>query len=194
MNEPHDPAGAQLQVTPAPAESAVTIAVTDAVPETGSVAGGSCEMVTLIEVTGAVIATVACTFFVESETEVAIKTTCPPDGTVPGATYVVGEPLIVAAGLNEPQEPAGVQLQFTPLLALSFVTVAEMPTLLPAIIVPGGAAWKVTEIGCGPVPPPPPPLLLPPPPPHALRKARLRMKRGASFLFIRSPFKETEIR
>jgi hypothetical protein len=190
LNEPHDPEGVQLQVTPAAAESAVTIAVTGAVPETGSVAGGSCEIVTLIDVTAALIWTVFCAVFVESVTEAAVMTTCPPDGTVPGATYVVLAPLAVEVGVNVPHAPAGVQLQLTPALALSFVTVADTPTLSPTVIAWGGRAEKFTEIGWVPVPPP---VLLPPPPPQAFSKVRLKTKRGTSFLFIRSPFKKTEI-
>jgi hypothetical protein len=91
-------------------------------------------------------------------------------------------PLAVEVGVNVPHAPVGVQVQFTPALALSFVTVADTPTLSPTVIDWGGRAEKFTEIGWGPVPPP---VLLPPPPPQALSKVRLRMKRGASFLFMR---------
>ena len=115
----------------------------------------------------------------------------PPDGTVLGAVYVVGLALGVEVGLNVPHVPVGVQVQFTPAFLLSFVTVTDTPTLLPVIIDEGGNATKVTDIGWGPVPPPPAVLLLPPP--QALRKVRLKTKRGTSFLFIRSPFKKTEI-
>jgi hypothetical protein len=113
----------------------------------------------------------------------------PPLGTAPGARYVVLAPLAVEVGVNVPHAPVGVQLQFTPALALSFVTVADTPTLSPTVIDWGGRAEKFTEIGWGAVPPPPP-VLFPPPPPQALRKVRLRMKRGARFLFIRSPPEE----
>ena len=62
-----------------------------------------------------------------SVTEVAIKTTLLGVGTVLGAVYVVFAPLRVEVGLNVPQEFAGVQLQVTPALALSFVTFADTP-------------------------------------------------------------------
>ena len=126
-----------------------------------------------------------------SVTDVAVRVTVPPDGTVLGAVYVVGLPLGVEVGLNVPHVPIGVQVQFTPAFLLSFVTVADTPTLLPVIIDEGGNSAKVKDIGWGPVPPPP--LVLLPPPPQALRKVRLKTKRGTSFLFIRSPFKKTEI-
>lgn len=48
LNVPHDPAGEQLQVTPAFAVSFVTVAATIADPETDNAAGGACEMETEI--------------------------------------------------------------------------------------------------------------------------------------------------
>jgi hypothetical protein len=68
------------------------------------------------------------------------------------------------------------------------MTVTETPALSPVVIDDGGNNRKVTDIDCEPVPPPP--LLLLPPPPQASRKVRLKMKRGTSFLFIRSPFED----
>jgi hypothetical protein len=40
-------------------------------------------------------------------------------------------PLAVCAGLKEPQDPAGAQLQSTPPFALSFETVAEIMAVRP---------------------------------------------------------------
>ena len=182
----------QLQFTPALAESLVTVAaicavLTWVVVETDIVAGGVGVVeidTTMAGCVGAVMVTGAWAFFVESVTEVATIMTLPPLGTAPGATYIVLAPLAVEVGVNVPHAPVGVQVQFTPALALSFVTVADTPTLSPTVIDWGGRAEKFTEIDWGPVPPPPP-ALLPPPPPQALSKVRLRMKRGASFLFIR---------
>jgi hypothetical protein len=48
LNEPHEPLGAQLQVTPALAESLLTVAVTEAVPFTVMLVGGAPLMETLI--------------------------------------------------------------------------------------------------------------------------------------------------
>ena len=48
LNVPHDPAGEQLQVTPAFAVSFVTVAATVAVPDSGIVAGGGVVIETLI--------------------------------------------------------------------------------------------------------------------------------------------------
>lgn len=60
-------------------------------------------------------------------------------------------PLAVCTGLNVPQAPVGPQLQLTPLLAESFVTVAAMTAVAPVFNDPGGAVDSVTEIAVGDV-------------------------------------------
>ena len=52
-------------------------------------------------------------------------------------------------GLNEPQDPAGAQLQLT---AELFDTVADTFVVPPKVIVAGGAFEKDTEVGCEPPP------------------------------------------
>jgi hypothetical protein len=110
--------------------------------------------------------------------------TVPLAGAVAGAVYVVATPLLVEDGLNEPQEPEGVQLQFTPAAAESLATFAVIIAVPPAARAVGGdPAAKVTTIaggGGGVLPPPPPP-------PQAQRNVRARMNRGASFQRILSP-------
>lgn len=76
-----------------------------------------------------------------------MRVTLPPEGTALDVVYVVAVPLLVEVGLNVPQPPAGVQLQVTPALALSFVTVADIPTLSPTVMVVGGRAIKFTMTG-----------------------------------------------
>jgi hypothetical protein len=75
--------------------------------------------------------------------------TCPPAGTAAGAEYVVLEPLDVEAGLNDPQLPAGMQLQVTPAFAESFVTVAATLAVPPTAIDEGGMVDMVTAIEGG---------------------------------------------
>lgn len=148
LDEPHDGVGVQPQFTPALAVSFVTVAAAVVVPEIATVAAGAVEMETeMAGGGGAVIVTCAVAFFVVSVTDVAVSVTVPPVGTALGAVYTVLLPLGVEVGLKVPHALAGVQLQFTPALALSFVTVTDTPTLLPAAIVEGGAAKKFTEIG-----------------------------------------------
>jgi len=55
----------------------------------------------------------------------------------------------VDVGLNEPQDPAGAQLQLT---AELFDTVADTFVVPPKVIVAGGACEKDTEVGCKPAP------------------------------------------
>jgi hypothetical protein len=86
LNDPHEPAGAQRQVTPA---VSFVVAATVVVPETCRVAAGGVEMATEIVTAGALMATEVWAFFVVSVTEVAIRVTLPPLGTELGATYVV---------------------------------------------------------------------------------------------------------
>jgi len=71
-----------------------------------------------------VIMTDALALFALSVMELAMMTTCPPAGAAVGAVYVVLAPLAVETGLKEPQVELGVQLQFTPALAVSLDTVA----------------------------------------------------------------------
>jgi hypothetical protein len=53
--------------------------------------------------------------------------------------------------LKEPQALAGAQLQLTPGLAESFVTVAAMTAVAPVFNDAGGAVDKLTEIAAGAV-------------------------------------------
>jgi hypothetical protein len=82
LNEPQVLAGAQLQVTPAFAESLPTVAAIGAVAPIFSEAGGGVLRDTE---TGAPIDTVALTLFVGSWVDVAVMVTCPFCGTVAGA-------------------------------------------------------------------------------------------------------------
>jgi hypothetical protein len=60
---------------------------------------------------------------------------------------MVAVPLGVVMGLNEPQEPAGVQLQVTPAFFESPVTVAVTGTAgPPGTNIPGGAWLMLTSI------------------------------------------------
>ena len=74
----------------------------------------------------------ALALFVLSVMELAMMTTCPPAGADDGAVYVVLAPLAVETGLKEPQVALGVQLQFTPALAVSLDTVAATLAVPPA--------------------------------------------------------------
>jgi hypothetical protein len=132
LNEPHvfgGVVGVQLQVTPALAGSFDAVAATVVVPEIAIVAGGGVVIKTEIAGGGGVVMVIGEleALLVLSVTEVAVKTTLLGVGTVLGAVYVVFAPLAVEVGLNVPQEFAGVQLQVTPALALSFVTFADTP-------------------------------------------------------------------
>ena len=66
-----------------------------------------------LTVTG-MIAMIALTDLVGSSTEVAVTVIEPLEGIAAGAVKIVGLALAVCDGLNEPQDPAGAQLQFTP--------------------------------------------------------------------------------
>jgi hypothetical protein len=77
---------------------------------------------------------------------VAVITTFP---ATLGAVYVEFAPLTVCAGLNDPQDPAGVQLQSTPELELSLETVAAIDAVPPAFMVVGGTAARDTETAAG---------------------------------------------
>ena len=98
------------------------------------------------------IRTEALALFVGSLTEVAVMVRLPPDGAMAGAVKVVMAPLAVEVGLKLPQADAGVQLQFTPPLALSLLTVAATFAVPPAARNAGGIEDSATEIGCGPGP------------------------------------------
>jgi hypothetical protein len=69
------------------------------------------------------------------------------------------DPLAVEAGLNDPQLPAGLQLQFTPALAVSFVTVADTVAVPPTERDEGGIVEIATATaggGCWDTAPPHP--------------------------------------
>ena len=63
-----------------------------------------------------------------------------------GAVYVVLAPLAVCAGLNEPHDPEGVQLQSTPAFELSFATVAAIDADAARFNVEGGAPVRLMEV------------------------------------------------
>jgi hypothetical protein len=108
-----------------------------------------------------VIVMVADADFVVSVTEVAVTVTVFPEGTLPGAVYVVIELLpVVIAGLTLPQADDDPQLtvQVTPAALLSFATTAVRLAVAFTATEAGGFEI-VTEIDCVP----------PPPPPHATR-------------------------
>jgi len=54
--------------------------------------------------------------------------------------------LAVDTGLNDPQVPAGLQLQVTPAAAVSLETVAETLAVPPATIAEGGGVEMTTRI------------------------------------------------
>jgi hypothetical protein len=58
---------------------------------------------------------------------------------------VVAAALAVCAGLKEPQDPAGAQVQSTPAFAVSFVTVAAIGAVALAARVAGGAVVREIE-------------------------------------------------
>ncbi len=80
--DPQDPLGAQLHVTPAFAESLVTVAVMDAVPFTARDAGA--PLTETLIAGGGVMVMVAVPDFVVSVTDVAVIVTL-LKGTVEGA-------------------------------------------------------------------------------------------------------------
>jgi hypothetical protein len=81
---------------------------------------------------GAVMVIVAETDFVWSAVDVAVTVTVLLLGTALGAVYVMGLPLLVWAGLKDPQSPTQVRDQSTPTFEASFettaVSVADVPT------------------------------------------------------------------
>jgi len=85
----------------------------------------------------------------------------------------------VETGLKEPQVELGVQLQVTPALAVSFVTVAATPAVPPTGSEAGGAVVMVTTTDGGTI------CCEPPPQPERTTTATKR-RRGA-FLFINPP-------
>jgi len=97
-----------------------------------------------------VIMTDALALLALSVMELAMMTTCPPAGAAVGAVYVVLAPLAVEAGLKEPQVELGVQLQFTPALAVSLDTVAATLAVPPAGSEEGGGVIMVTMMDVGP--------------------------------------------
>lgn len=122
------------QVTPWFAESPVTVAVKLEVPLTTTIAV-VCESETATPaVAPAVIVIVAAADFVPSVTDVAVIVTVAGLGTVPGAVYMIAVPdaLVVADSEPQPFAVAHERAQVTPLLALSFVTVAVTACIFPA--------------------------------------------------------------
>jgi hypothetical protein len=81
-----------------------------------------------------------------------------------------------------PHANDGAQLQLTPLLAVSFDTMAAILAVAPSSNVAGGAAAKVTAIACGCVPPPPPDEEEPPPPHPAATTKIPSVTRRSGFL------------
>jgi hypothetical protein len=77
---------------------------------------------------------------------VAVITTLP---ATLGAVYMEITPLAVCAGLNDPQDPAGEQLQSTPESELSLETVAAIDAVPPAFMVVDGTVARLTETAAG---------------------------------------------
>jgi len=75
-----------------------------------------------------------------SVTDEAVMVTFAP---LLGGVYVVAVPLGVVVGLNDPQDPAGVQLQLTPAFAASLVTAATGLAVDPCATTLGGAVVKL---------------------------------------------------
>ena len=76
----------------------------------------------------------------------------PPEGAAGGAVNALGIPLGVCVGLKLPHDPAGMQLQFTPPVAESCVTVATTLLTVPAAKVVG--AVVIATLSPGPEPHP----------------------------------------
>src|SRR5271165_6918046 len=98
---------------------------------------------------GPLICSVALAVFVGSVADVAVIVTLPPVGGVEGAVYKVAAPLAVATGLNEPQDPMGVQLQFTGVVAGSLTVVATIDAVVAITSAPGGEVVRVIAITGG---------------------------------------------
>jgi hypothetical protein len=165
------PAPMSVHVTPLFAESPVTVAVKLELLLTTTIAVG-CESETATPAaTPEAIVIVAEADFVPSVTDVAVMVTVAGLGTVAGAVYVVAVPDAEVIAESEPQPFAQESAQVTPLLALSFVTVAVnacvLPTATDAVV---GVIVTVTDVD----PPPPVPgvELEPPPQPVASPIAR----------------------
>ena len=97
------------------------------------------------------IITVALFVCVESVVDVAIIVTLPPVGAADGAVYTVVAPFIVAVGLNDPQAPAGAQLQFTGVGAGSFAAAAAIDAVPLASSDAGGSGVVNDIVIAGPV-------------------------------------------
>jgi hypothetical protein len=135
-----------VQVTPALAESLLTVAVKGVVaPVTTLMVGG--VTLTLIDPLAGVTVMVALAETVGSVTEVAVTVTVPPLGTAAGAVYVVAVPLAVWVGATLPQAPVVVQetLQVTPPFAESLPTEAvSVVVAFTATLAASGLTFTVT--------------------------------------------------
>jgi hypothetical protein len=149
---PLQPAPDSVQLTPAFAESFVTVAVKLAVPPAATVAV-VCDKLTAIGAGGAgatVIAAAA--VFVASDTDLAVSVTLAGVGALAGALYVIAVPEALLAAESVPHaaplQPAPDKAQVTPAFELSFATVAvnawPRPTCTDEL-----AGETVTEIGGG---------------------------------------------
>lgn len=127
------------QVTPAFAESLVTVAVSDAVAVVASEAGAP-ESVTEM----ALMVIVAEADLVGSVTEVAVTVTVLPVGIAVGAVYVA---VLGVVFVNAPQAPALPQVtdHFTPAFAESVVTVA-VSAAVASVRSEVGAPVSVTDV------------------------------------------------
>jgi hypothetical protein len=114
---------------------------------------------------------------------VAVITTFP---ATLGAVYMEIAPLAVCVGLNDPQDPAGEQLQSTPELELSLETVAAIDAVPPALMVVDGTVARLTETAAGvvvfedaePEPTAPHPEKL------NVKRMRIILARSAAFIFF----------
>ena len=148
LNDPQAPVLPQVTVqsTPAFVESNETTAVIGLVVLTCIDVGGGGLKTTVIG--GGVMVMFAETNFVLSAVEVAVTVTILPLGTAAGAVYVVGTPLAVWVGLNDPQAPVlpHVTDQSTPAFFESFETTAVIGLVAFTSIDVGGGGLKETLI------------------------------------------------
>jgi len=144
------PAPVTVHVTPLPAASPVTVAVRACVPFTTTLAVANDSVTATLGVAVNVIVVLA--DFVASATEVAVSATVAGLGTAAGAVYVTGAPDALDAGVTVPHvaplQPAPDNVQVTPLLPESFVTVAMKVCVVPTCTT-AVASDIATEIAAG---------------------------------------------
>jgi hypothetical protein len=103
-----------------------------------------------LTVTAAVIVIVALATLLPSATEVAVNVTVAGEGAAPGALYVIATPDLLVLEDNVPhvfpEQPAPVNVQFTPLFCASFCSVAVkdcVPTSACTLLAVGETATTI---------------------------------------------------